>query len=142
MIACKQCGRTYEDDAEYCNFCQITLDERTSLHVYDQESWQREYRLQKQAKQRLLSLVWICLVFVPFLLVTDFFPILPNIHSQMVFVGLFEVLAAYCVYCHKTLRDHFVPAAFGLGILSAILLPAGLLLSAGFFYLALQVKRN
>jgi|GEM_PF-5538572 len=92
MITCSRCNTNYDDDASYCNICDIPLKEDNSHYLIDQKKLQYKNIAQLKSKQRLeFFLIGVLLLF-PFYALSDYFP--RYVSSSQSWIWTFLVLAS------------------------------------------------
>ena len=138
MIACRNCGQTYTDDATYCNVCGTDLNENTTDIVYDQgELTNDSIRITKRVTQIQQLLIAISVV-SPFILFTTRFSLLPAIQHRLVYVVLVECAVILGLALLWKKQHSFNYVCWCVVILLCMLFPIGLIPAAIMAFLLIR----
>lgn len=140
----------FNDDAQFCNVCRVTLDEQNSRSVYDDQN------LKKSLKQRLKLLgecrllMFGLIIFAPFTLLLSNFTLLDTWTKKAILVACLEILAATAVKLIKNAELHarqftnnYAPSnyiLFSIGVVLFIMTPIGLIPGALIFWYLIKIN--
>ena len=140
MKACKECGQLYDDDATYCNRCQLDLNDHSTDHVIDQTQLEKEVQQRQKHAAFLFKCIMAIAIIVPFILGVNLFSVFTSFTGKLAYVGLVECLCFACFWLYKNKKQAYFGVAAFLGLLILLLFPIGLLVSGLMFYLIILSK--
>ena len=133
MIVCKKCNQLFDDDARYCNQCQLELSHSTTDYVFDQEELKEESLREVKAQKKLYQALFSFTVLVPFFLFTDLFLIFTGVNGKIVYFVIFIAVAITGLIAGRKQRQVLLYSTYLIILLLLVLYPWGI---AAAFYLA------
>ena len=140
----------FNDDAEFCNNCGIALLADNSRSIYDDEKLRRTIQLRLNAIRQCKMLLIGLIIFAPFSLLFMDFAMLDSTIKKATVVTLLETLSVIGVLLLgkaekyvKQFTKNYPPSnyiLFGIGIVSLIMSPIGLIPGAIVFWYTIRIN--
>ena len=141
MKACKSCGQLYDDEATYCNICDIALDSKGSDSVYDVNQITKENHKKKTNQKVLIKLIISLMLLMPFILIALDLMVFKSLLQKLLFLSIYELASVITLLIYRKRTSYFLPAISVLILLNLCLFPLGLLSALVLTFYMIQILR-
>lgn len=140
----------FNDDAQFCNVCAVSLTDQNSRSVYDDQHLKRSVKLRLKLLQQCRIVLIGIMIFAPFTLLLANFTLLDSVAKKIGVVLTLEFLSLIAIFTLKkaefyarTITNNYAPSnyiLFCIGVTLLIMSPIGLIPGAAIFWYLIKIN--